>query len=58
MNKIIYYVATSLDGYISGLNEDISGFVGVGNGLQKYLYDLKGFETVIMGRKTYEFEYK
>lgn len=58
MNKIIYYVATSLDGYISGLDEDISGFVGVGSGLQKYLDDLKGFETDIMGRKTYEFGYK
>ena len=58
MNKIIYYVATSLDGFISGLDEDISGFVGVGNGIQKYLDDLKGFETVIMGRKTYEFGYK
>jgi dihydrofolate reductase len=58
MNRIIYYVASSLDGYISGLDEDISGFVGAGNGIQKYLDDLKGFQTVIMGRKTYEFGYK
>ena len=58
MSKIVYYVATSLDGYISGLNEDISGFVGEGNGVVKYLDDLKSYSTVIMGRKTYEFGYK
>ena len=56
--KIIYYVAISLDGYISGADEDISLFVGEGSGLDKYLKDLKTFETVIMGKNTYEFGYK
>ena len=58
MRKIIYYVATSLDGYISGPNEDITGFVAGGNGVQQYLDDLKEFKTVIMGKNTYEFGYK
>jgi len=58
MKKIIYYVASSIDGFISGEHEDISGFLNEGNGVQKYLEDLKKFETVIMGRKTYEFGYK
>lgn len=58
MPKIIYYVATSLDGYISGPDGDISGFVGEGSGLERYLEDLKGFSTVIMGRNTYEFGYR
>lgn len=58
MKKIIYYVATSLDGFISGPNEDISGFVAAGNGVQQYLDDLKDFNTVIMGKNTYEFGYK
>ncbi|WP_235298511.1 dihydrofolate reductase family protein [Portibacter marinus] len=58
MKKIIYYVATSLDGYIAGSNEDISLFVGEGNGVDYYLADLQNFKTVIMGRKTYEFGYK
>lgn len=57
-NKIVYYVAISLDGYISGENEDITGFVAEGNGVEKYLSDLKEYQTVIMGRKTYEFGYK
>jgi dihydrofolate reductase len=58
MRKIVYYVASSLDGFISGLNDDISGFVGTGNGVDKYLADLANFDTVIMGRNTYEFGYK
>lgn len=57
MRNIIYYVATSLDGYISGPEGDISGFVNKGNGLDQYLKDLQDFDTVIMGRKTYEFGY-
>lgn len=58
MRKIIYYVATSLDGYIAGPGEDISGFVPEGSGVKQYLEDLKGFDTVIMGRSTYEFGYQ
>ena len=58
MKNIVYYVATSLDGFIAGPEEDISGFVGEGNGVTQYLADLKDFETVIMGRRTYEFGYK
>lgn len=58
MRKIVYYVASSLDGYIAGPAEDISGFVGAGDGVDKYLADLADFDTVIMGRKTYEFGYK
>ena len=58
MRKIVYYVASSLDGFISGLNDDISGFVRTGNGVDKYLAELAHFDTVIMGRNTYEFGYK
>jgi dihydrofolate reductase len=58
MRKIIYYVASSLDGFISGMNNDISGFVANGNGVDKYLSDLTDFDTVIMGKNTYEFGYQ
>ena len=58
MQKIIYYVASSIDGYISGPNDDVSKFMFQGDATQKYLKDLKSFETVIMGRNTYEFGYK
>lgn len=58
MPKIVYYVATSLDGYIAGPNEDISLFIYQGNGVEQYQKDLHDFSTVIMGRKTYEFGYQ
>ncbi|GJM29688.1 MAG: dihydrofolate reductase [Cyclobacteriaceae bacterium] len=57
MKRIVYYVATSLDGFISGKDGDVSGFTGKGNGVDQYLNDLKEYDTVIMGRKTYEFGY-
>lgn len=58
MRSITYYVATSLDGYICGPHEDISGFVQDGSGVTEYLTDLQEYDTVIMGRKTYEFGYQ
>jgi dihydrofolate reductase len=57
MQKIVYYVATSIDGYICGKEGDASGFVGKGEGVTRYQQDLEAFDTVIMGRKTYEFGY-
>lgn len=58
MAQIIYYVAISIDGFIAGPNDDASGFTAAGEGVAKYLEDLKDFKTVIMGRRTYEFGYK
>ena len=58
MRDIVYYVAVSIDGYIAGEEDDISGFTTTGSGLSQYLEDLKDFDTVIMGRRTYEFGYK
>ncbi len=58
MKKIIYYVASSLDGYIAGENDDVSKFIFQGEGVEKYQSDLKNFRTVIMGRKTYEFGFQ
>ncbi len=58
MPRIVYYVAASLDGYIAGPNEDISSFIPSGPGVDQYLSDLAQFQTVIMGRRTYEFGYQ
>ncbi|MGD1894501.1 MAG: dihydrofolate reductase family protein, partial [Cyclobacteriaceae bacterium] len=58
MRKLVYYVATSLDGYIAGPNENIDLFSGEGPLVEKYQQDLQEFDTVVMGRKTYEFGYK
>jgi len=60
MRRIVYYVATSVDGYISGPEGDISGFeyAGESTGVKKYFEDLQNFDTVIMGRNTYEAGYQ
>ncbi|WP_108808799.1 dihydrofolate reductase family protein [Aquimarina spinulae] len=58
MQKIVYYVASSLDGFIAGKNDDISQFILQGKGVEKYQAELLKFETVIMGRRTYEFGFQ
>jgi len=58
MRKIVYYVAASIDGFINRPDGDISGFVQESDAVEKYLQDLKSYDTVIMGRNTYEFGYK
>lgn len=58
MRKIIYYVAISLDGFIAGPDDSIAGFVEESDGVQQYLEDLKSYDTVLMGRRTYEFGYQ
>ncbi|WKN40748.1 dihydrofolate reductase family protein [Tunicatimonas pelagia] len=57
-SKIVYYVATSIDGFIAGSHNDISSFFYEGEGVEKYKSDLSGFDTVLMGRKTYEVGFK
>ncbi len=57
MKKVVYYVAMSLDGYIAG-EEDISGFILEGKGVEQYQRDLQDFRTVVMGRKTYEYGFR
>jgi dihydrofolate reductase len=58
MRKIVYYVATSIDGYIMGADENMAVWVLSGDGIAQYTQDLANFDTVLMGRKTYEFGYK
>lgn len=58
MRKIVYYIASSIDGFIAGKNNDISMFIQQSTGLEQYINDLKDFDTVIMGKNTYEFGYK
>jgi dihydrofolate reductase len=57
MHPIIYDVAVSLDGFISGVSGDISKFAHEGPVVDDYLSRLETYKTAIMGRKTYEFGY-
>lgn len=57
MRQIIYDVATTLDGFIGGDGGDVSAFVNAGDHVDAYLARLKAYDTVVMGRRTYEFGY-
>ncbi len=54
--KVILYIATSLDGYIAGPNDDLSFLKLVQTEGEDYGYSefYKTVDTVIMGRKTFD----
>jgi dihydrofolate reductase len=54
--KVILYIATSLDGYIAKPNDDLSFLSIVHQDGEDYGYAdfLKSVDTVILGRKTYD----
>ncbi|WP_171176703.1 dihydrofolate reductase family protein [Ruegeria sp. HKCCD8929] len=58
MHPIIYDVAVSVDGFISGPAEDISRFAHDGPVVDDYRQRLSAYATAIMGRATYEFGYR
>ena len=58
MHPIIYDVAVSLDGYISGADGDVSKFAHEGPVVDDYMRRLTGYATAIMGRATYEFGFR
>ena len=57
MGHLVYDVAASLDGYISGPDADISRFPPEGDHVDAYLERLARYGSVVMGRHTYEFGY-
>lgn len=54
--KVVLYIAMSLDGYIARENNDIDWLSIVDDPTEDYGYEefIKGVDTVIMGRKTYD----
>ncbi|MBV1868655.1 MAG: dihydrofolate reductase family protein [Marinosulfonomonas sp.] len=58
MRNIIYDVAVSIDGYIAAPGGDPSAFPQTGPHVSDYMERLQTYETVIMGRNTYEFAYQ
>lgn len=57
MHPIIYDVAVSVDGYISGPSGDISQFAYDGPVVEDYYARLADYAVAIMGKDTYEFGY-
>ena len=54
MRKLKYYVACSIDGFIAHEDGSFDGFCFDGEPVRDYLESLQQFDTVLMGRKTYE----
>lgn len=54
MCKLKYYVACSVDGFIAHEDGSWDGFLFEGKPVTDYIESLKQFDTVLMGRKTYE----
>lgn len=57
MRAIIYDVAVTLDGYIAAPGGDVSAFPQAGPHAAAYAQRLATYDTVLMGRATYEFAY-
>lgn len=57
MTDIIYDVSVSIDGYIAGMNGDLSQFPMEGPHVDAYMERLGGYALTIMGRTTYETGY-
>ncbi len=59
MRKLKYHVATTLDGFIGHEDHTVDGFLAEGDHVTDYLESLKtDYDTVLMGRKTYEFGFQ
>ena len=57
MRKLIYHVGTTLDNFICQEDGSIGGFLAEGDHIPDYIDSLKNYDTVLMGKSTYEFGY-
>ena len=55
---LTYYIATTLDNYIAHEDEGVEGFLYEGAHIADYMTSLRDYDTVLMGRRTYEIGYK
>ncbi|MEL6308835.1 MAG: dihydrofolate reductase family protein [Chloroflexota bacterium] len=56
--ELVYYVATSVDHYIAHEDESVDGFLTEGHHISDYITSLRDYDTVLMGRRTYEWGYQ
>lgn len=57
MRKLIYHVATTIDNFIAHQDGSVNGFLMEGDHASDYMEHLKLYDTVVMGRGTYEIGY-
>jgi dihydrofolate reductase len=56
--KLVYYVAITIDRFIAREDGTADGFVMDGPHIADYLNSLRDYDTVLMGKKTYEAGYQ
>jgi len=55
--KLTYYVAVTVDNYIAHTDGRVDGFLTEGQHIPDYITSLRDYDTVIMGKNTYEWGY-
>lgn len=58
MRKLIYHVAATVDGFIAREDGSFDCFPAEGDHIADYLTSLETYDTVLMGRSTYEVGFK
>lgn len=56
--QLVYYIATTVDNFIAHTNGSVEGFLTEGQHIPDYINSLQDYDTVIMGKNTYEFGYQ
>ena len=56
--KVVYYVATSINGNIADAKGNTDDFSATAHYIPDYIQSLQDYDTVLMGRATYEAGYK
>ena len=56
--KLVYYIAMTADHYIAHDDTSIDGFPMQGQHVTDYLESLRDYDTVLMGRRTYEWGFQ
>lgn len=55
MRRLAYYVAVTSDGFIAHTDGSVDGFLMEGEHVQDFMDSLSAYDTVLMGRATYDF---
>lgn len=56
--KLVYYVATSIDHFIAREDGSFDDFLSEGHHITDYIDSLQQYDTVLMGKHTYEVAYQ
>lgn len=55
MRRLSYHVASTVDGFIADVDHGVGALAHEGDHVADYMAALRGYQTIVMGRRTYEF---